>query len=241
MDFIGLNDIKDILTQMTKQGDVYRKGRVTIPHMIIMMDPGNGQTYTTETITDILSTYHLRDFHGLDEYLEYKLDGSKSNLEWVFSDIKDNAIYENYYKGVVSIDVSQLAKVLNEYQMKYFEENIKKVSEHATVILYCSTKLGVKGDKLVERLKDVLHPVRVIPAHIYTNDEYVQIIINNIMDRGIEISNKERMIRKLENIVSAREITSVKDALRLAEELVYHADYSKDIPVLNDDAIKGEL
>ena len=45
-------------------------------------------------IFKILAEYKLREFHGLDEYLEYKPDGSKASIDWMFSDIEDNAIYD---------------------------------------------------------------------------------------------------------------------------------------------------
>ena len=74
-----------VLSDIVRDQEAYRRGRASIPNMIIMMNPGNGQTYTTEAITDILAEYKLREFHGLDEYLEYKPDGSKASIDWMFS------------------------------------------------------------------------------------------------------------------------------------------------------------
>lgn len=233
MRLIGMNAVKSILSEIVKKGDAYKRGKACIPSLIIMMNPGNGQTYITEAITDILSEFELREFHGLDEYLEYKPDGSKESIDWMFSDIEDNAIYDNEYKGVVSVDISQLTGVINQYQVRYFEENIRRVSENATVILYCSTKLGVKGDKLVNRLKEALNNVKVIEPYMFTPKDYAEMIVQNILERGIEVKDEEKIIKVLGEAVSEKDVKCAKDAIRLAEQLVFYADYTMAVPKLS--------
>lgn len=93
----------------------------------------------------MLVSNKLRDFNGLDEYVEYKPEGALSYIKWMFSDIEDNAIYGNEYKGVVSIDVSRLVNYQNEYQVEYFLTHLKRVAKHATLILFCDTTLGKRG------------------------------------------------------------------------------------------------
>lgn len=233
MRLIGMDNVKALLSDIMRDKDAYKRGKASIPNMIIMMDPGNGQTYTTEAITDILSEYKLREFHGLDEYLEYKPDDSKASVDWMFSDIEDNAIYDNGYRGVVSVDVSRLVNVINQHQMKCFEENIRRVAEHSTVIIYCATDLGLKGEKLVNRLKDALDKVKVIDRYDFTPSDYAEMIVQNVLDRGIEVKDEEKIIKVLGDVVSDKEVRCAKDAIRLAEQLVFYADYSKDIPVLS--------
>lgn len=233
MRLIGMNDVKSILSDIVGAGDAYKRGKACVPNMIIMMDPGNGQTYTTEKITDILSEFGLREFHGLDEYLEYKPDDSMASIDWMFSDIEDNAIYDNGYKGVVSVDISQLTSVLNQYQVRYFEKNIRRVAENATIILYCSTKLGVKGEKLVNRLKEALDNVKVIEPYIFTPEDYAEMIVQNILERGIAVKDEEKIIKVLGEVVSEKDVGCVKDAIRLAEQLVFYADYTMAVPTLS--------
>ena len=233
MKLIGMDGVKALLLDIVRNQEAYRRGKASIPNMIIMMNPRNGQTYTTEAITDVLAEYKLREFHGLDEYLEYKPDGSKASVDWMFSDIEDNAIYDNRYKGVVSVDVSKLVNVLNQYQMKCFEENIRRVAECATVIIYCATDLGVKGEKLVNRLRKVLDKVKVIDCYDFTSRDYAEMIVQNVLDRGIEVKDEEKIIKVLGEVVSNKEVSRAQDAIHLAEQLVFYADYSKNIPVLS--------
>lgn len=230
---IGMDPVKKMLSELVKYKEIYRRGNVQIPHMIIQMAPGNGQTYTTEAITDVLSEYKLREFRGLDEYLEYKPDESKTAIEWMFSDIEDNAIYENSYKGVVSVDVSGLVNVMNQYQMKYFEENIEKVAKNATVILYCSPNLGAKGDKLMHRLNEVLDRSKILDLYVFTPEDYAEMIVQNVEDRGIVVKDKKKVTQVLSEIVFEKEIASAKDAVHLAEQLIFYADYTREPPVLS--------
>lgn len=233
MELIGMDDVKALMSDIVRNKEAYKRGKASIPNMIIMKDPGNGQTYTTEAITDILLEYELREFHGLDEYLEYKPDESKASIDWMFSDIEDNAIYDNSYRGVVSVDVSSLVNVLNQYQMKEFEEKIQRVAENATVIVYCSTNLGGKGEKLVKHLKSALNNVKVINSYTFTSKDYANMIIKNILDRGIEVKDKKKIITVLGEVVSDKNVRCAKDAIRLAEQLIFYADYTKNVPVLS--------
>lgn len=231
--FIGMNEIKKEMLNLIKYEDVYKKSNAKIPHFAIMLDSGNGQTYITEVVTDVLVNHELREFHGIDEYLEYKTDGTLSNLKLMFSDIDDNAIYDNAYKGVVAIDVSKIAGVQNEYQMKYLEEQLKKVSETATIVLYYATTLGKRGETLIRRLCDVIGNVRIIKHEEYTAHELAEMVVQNILERGIVVSDEDKVVKVLSEVVAQSEIKSAKAAVMMAEKLVFYADYSKPIPVLN--------
>ena len=117
--------------------------------------------------------------------------------------------------------------------MKCFEENIRSVAEYSTVITYCATGLGVKGEKLVNRLRKVLDKVKVIDCYNFTSRDYAEMIIQNVLDRGIEVKDEEKIIKVLGEVVSNKEVSRAKDAIHLAEQLVFYADYSKKIPVLS--------
>lgn len=230
---IGMHDVRNEMERLVCNTNAYRKGGAKIPNFIINLDPGNGQTFATETITDILVNYKLREFHGLDEYLEYKPDGSLANIKWMFADIEDNAVYDNGYKGVISIDITRLASNQNGYEMKYFEEHLGKVAETATIILYCSTNIGVKGDRLKDRLSKVIGNVKEIEAYEYSSTDFAEMIIQNITERGIEVPDENKVIKVLSEVISIKDVKTAKSAVALAENLVFYADYSKAIPVLN--------
>lgn len=230
---IGMDNIKTEMKMLVDNSNAYKKGGARVPNYIINLDAGNGQTFTTETITDVLVNNRLREFHGLDEYLEYKPDGTMANIKWMFADIADNAVYDNGYKGVVSVDVTKLANVQNGFEMKYFEEHLKEVSETATIIVYCSTSLGNKGIKLKDKIRSMIGNVKEIDICEYTSFDLADMVIQNISERGIDIPDKNKVTKILSDVISKTEVKSAKAAVGLAEKLVFYADYSELVPVLN--------
>lgn len=228
--WIGMNNIKTVLLSFIENKDIYCKGKVSIPNLIIMMDSGNGQTYTTEAIIDVLIQYGLQEFHGLDNYLEYKPECTMNSIEWMFSDIRDNAIYENDYKGVVTVDVSKLSD--DQDYIEYFMNNIQAVARNAMVIFYCPTTLTGKGRKLINLLKENLNNVILIDSYKFTMSDFAEIIMQNILDRGIEIINKEKTFKVICETLADKEVTCVKEAVCLADQLVFWADYTTSIPKL---------
>ncbi len=232
---IGMTNIKMEMNSLLVHSDAYKKGGANVPNYYITMEEGNGQTHVTEAITDLLANHKLREFHGLDEFLEYRTDGTLSNIKWIFADIDDNAVYDNGYKGVVAIDVTKLVNNQNGYEMKYFEEHISLLSKTATIILYCSKTTGLKAEKLRTRLCDVIgnDKVKIIEEYKYSSLEYAQMVICNIEERGIKVPNKNRIIKVLSEVITDKEVKNAKSAVELAEKLVFYADYSGIIPVLD--------
>lgn len=231
LDFYGVDGVMDEMKNILRDKLVYTNRVASLPNFIILLDGGDGQTYITEVITDMLVSNKLRDFNGLDEYVEYKPEGALTYIKWMFSDIEDNAIYGNEYKGVVSIDVSRLVNYQNEYQVEYFLTHLKRVAKHATLILFCDTTLGKKGERLISTLRKTLAKVDVISVEKKSSHDYACIIAQNIIDRGIDIQDKESTVKILENTV-ARDINSVREAIACSEKLAFGADYSVKPPLL---------
>ena len=50
MKLIGMDGVKALLLDIVRNQEAYRRGKASIPNMIIMMNPRNGQTYTTEDV-----------------------------------------------------------------------------------------------------------------------------------------------------------------------------------------------
>ncbi len=230
---VGMTGVKNELASLVDNVDAYTKGGAKVPHFFIYIESGNGQTLATEVITDLLARYKMREFHGLDEFLEYKVDGTLRNLKWIFADIDDNSVYDNGYKGVVAIDISKLVKNLNGYEMKYFEEHLAIVAETATIILFCTKNAGIKGDKLRDKLCELIGNVKIVDEYIYSSNDFAQMITQNILDRGIQIRNLDKAVNVFSKISEAKNVSSAKEAIALAEKIVFYADYSGGIPTID--------
>lgn len=232
---IGMTEAKGVLERIVKNSDAYKKGKAKVPNFFITMEPGDGQTTLTETITDLFENNRLREFHGLDDYKEYKLDGTMQNLKVVFADIRDNAVYENDYKGVVSFDVTRLSNNTSSYEMRYFEENLVKVAETATIIIYCSKQAGSKREKIKERICNLIDNVEVIEEYQYSPNDFAKIVVQKISERGIAISEEKELVETISEVILDKEIKTVKESIALVDSFVFYADYSGKIPVLELD------
>lgn len=236
-DLTGIKSVEKAMQNLLENKEVYMSRTASLPNFIITYE-GYGQTYITEVITDTFSDNNLRDFKAIDEHLEYIVDGSLSYIKWMFSDINDNSVYDNVYKGVVSVDVSKLVNYQNEYQMEYFENNLKKIAKGATIIVFCNTKTGKNGDRLVARMKEVLEKFIEISFDKMSPFDYANLITQDLLNRGVDIQDKDSVIEVLNNTV-AKNICSVKAAIDIVDRLVFCVDYTNNPPILTLNGVKS--
>mgnify|MGYP001056720999 CR=1 FL=1 len=221
MKLVGLEGLKTTMSEIVSKADAYRKGGAQVPHVVMNLTHDNGQSIVADYITSVLYENSLRKFCGLDILLEYRVDGS---LRQIFEDIASNAVYTNEYEGVVAVDISALSEFINEFQVDYFVEHIGYVAQNATVIIYYDVSLGKRMQIIKER---VVNDVHVTP---YSQKEYSEIVVQNILDRGIEVDTGDDLENILCRVVDTYHVTSAKQAVAVAEDLVFYADYSSFTP-----------
>ena len=142
MNIAGHDELKTHLKAIKDNADAYMKCGAKVPNFAMNITKDNGQTHVAEMITMYLHDNNLRKFHAINEMKEYRLDGTMKQIKEVFKDIRCNAVYTNEFEGVIAIDISALAEHVNESQVDYFVEEIKKVAQDATVIIYYDDSLG---------------------------------------------------------------------------------------------------
>ncbi len=227
---IGMESLKSAMSEIVSRADAYRKGKAQVPHVMMNLTQDNGQSITANYITSVLYDHGLRKFGGLDTLLEYRLDGSLSQMKEVFASIASNAVYTNEYEGVVAIDISALSEYANEYQVDYFVEQIGSVAGHATVIIYYDASRGKKMQVIKDKVRRALGNCIDVPVTPYSRKDYSQIVVQNILDRGIEIDRRNDLENVLGRVVDLYNVSNAKQALAVAEELVFCADYSHFTP-----------
>lgn len=229
MKLVGLDELKNQLSEITRKVDVFRKGGAKVPNVVMNLAHENGQSIVAEYFTSVLYDNRLRSFHGLDSLLEYRLDGSLKQIKQIFEDISSNAVYTNEYEGVVAIDISTLSEYINEFQVDYFVEKIGSVSQSATVIIYYDDSLGKRMQLIKERIVEAMGNCIDVSVAPYSVKDYSEIVVQNIMERGIEVDTDE-MEDILCKVVNTYHVTSAKQAVAVAEDLVFCADYSSYTP-----------
>lgn len=238
MKIVGLESLKEEMQNIVKMEKVYQKGGLKIPHFIINMSKNNGQSSVADYIATVLKTHKLRKFCALDMLLEYRLDGTMKDLKQMFEDISANAVYTNDYEGVISIDVSALAEVVNEIQIDYFLKHIQDVARHATMIIFYDAELGKRVEIVKNKICTVLDYCIQIQIHSYSEQEYAKIIVQRMKDLGIEIQRENELEEILCFIVKDKNVSNIKDALAVTDNLIYCADYNSEVPKIDIGKVK---
>ncbi len=241
MKLVGLEDLKNQMSEIVRKADAYKKGGAQVPHVVMNLTHDNGQSIVADYIATVLYENDLRKFCGLDTLLEYRLDGSLRQMKQVFEDIASNAVYTNEYEGVIAVDISSLSEFINEFQVDYFVEHIGMVSQNATVIIYYDASLGKRMQFIKERV------VQAIGNHIdvivspYSQKEYSEIIVQNIRERGIEVESEEELETIICGVFDQYHVTNAKQAVAVAEDLIFCVDYSGFTPKIDTKMVSEHL
>lgn len=227
---IGLTPLCKELDAIKTNGEKYRTAGVKVPHFIMNLKKENGQSFVAKYIAEELYDNGLRSFCGIEMCLEYEIDGSKNQLSNIFEDIRSNAVYTNEYYGVIAFDVSKLSQYLNEYQLEYFLTNLKRVSEFATIIIYCDTDNYSNGSELKNIILSELKNCIDVVLSPYSKEDYAKMVIQNIEDRGIEVETSTKMLKSLGEVINVHGISRARETALMADKLLSYADYSNCVP-----------
>lgn len=145
-------------------------------HFMLELDSEEEQTEIVEYITDFLQENQIGHFGGRESYLEYCLDGSMSQLKWIFGDIAASATYTNEYEGVIAMNIALLASKVREAQMTWFLQAIRQVCKHATLILFVSEAKSRNQDLMVKEIKTVVKNINYFPVEP-CQEEHLQLVI----------------------------------------------------------------
>lgn len=237
MKVVGLDGVKKEMDRIIAQAKAYRKGGAKVPNIVVNISKENGQSYVADYITSVLHEHRLRKFCGLDMILEYRLDGTLKNVKQVFEDISSNAVYTNEYEGVVAIDISALSEYVNESQVDFFVNHIVEVAQSATVIIYYNEALGKRMKIVKDRICKALGNYIAIHVEPYSVREYSEIAMQSIKERGIDIESEEELETILCHVVDDKHVSNAKEAVAVAENLAFCADYSGFIPKIDIDKV----
>lgn len=222
---IGLDAITKHIGSLRNQGD----GGC---NYIIFLDAGNGQTTTTEYICDVFYERRIRHFGGRERYLEYRLDGTMAQLQ-VLTDIRLRRGYTNEFEGVIAIDITGMAKHVNEYQATFFLNAVQELSKHATLVFYAPSAPSHNMITLVKKLRSALDEVEVFLPAPYTADHLTAIIQRMLDDAGIMMENAPDLYTCILDVVRSAGAVSIKDAEKLTRKLTRCADFTCFRPTLN--------
>ena len=124
----GLETVHAEINHICKNAQMYKKCGIKPNNMVINLDNGDGRSTLVEYIMGCFKENGILDFRsGVDDFIEFELDGSLQQMRTVFSQIDAAAVYDNEYKDIIALGVSEIANHPNEVQYTEFISNCKKI------------------------------------------------------------------------------------------------------------------
>jgi len=154
--------VKEIVTAVCsyKETDKTKSNPV---HLLIPLDSGNGRTSITQTITEQYHDYKAINFSSRDLYLEFKLNGTVTNIYETDIAIQECAEYCNQFHGVVAMDIDALLPHLHDTAGSKFFDLILKIKSHCTLIIYTPSHCPQKQiDLMAAKIGVSLQPVPAV-------------------------------------------------------------------------------
>lgn len=221
---IGLDEMVERVQEICSKSNIYRYCNIKTGHYIVNLDAGNGQITLTDYISDAFFENKIRHFGGLDLFLEYKLDGTMAQLQQVFQDISDHAVYMNEFAGVISMDITGLASHINEAQVEVFLSGIGKLQKNATMIFYVPSCMNRNILQLVRKIYAVMDEIEMVQISPYTIWQMAEIVKEEIEEMGVELENTKEVDEATFQSMEKNEVLTAKEAVRLAGKMVREAE-----------------
>lgn len=223
---IGLKEVVNRLETLKRRKHLYQNTNIRPPHFIINLSKSYGRTSLAKYIESIFIFEKLIDSNSsLDHLLEFELDGSYNNLHEIIKEINEKPIYKNEFNGIIAIGIEKLANHINEDQFTYFIESFKKFSNHSSLIFYLNYENNYKEKILIDSLKNEIDNLEVISTSKYTKEDYILIIAQELKENGIEIINDEMILEKIYEQVMVEDLSTIKDALSLSQEIISSVNF----------------
>ena len=241
---VGLTEACQAVEAVCANARLYRMGCKKPANLILPLDPGNGRTTLTEFVTDMYKTHNILGFtSGLDDYVEVTVDGSSTDkIARSFASFQAAAIYENEYRNVAAVDISDVAKYLTGPQLPAFLREAEKLCQTACVLFFVSGDPTPNEEKLVDKLVSHIgqRNIRYIPLSPYTCQDICELTIRSLGDRGISLEEEDSFREGLTALVEKLGLSTARDALDLAEDMLPYAEFLPFSAILTQDAL-GEV
>lgn len=240
---IGLESPCAEIESVCANAHLYKRCGKKPMHLIVPLDSGNGRTTLIEFLTDMYKKHGILSFtSGLDDYVEVTLDGSSTNkIVQAFSSIQEAAIYDNFYRNVAAVIISDVAKYINGPQLQEFLKESKALCDNACVIFFVNSEMTANEEKLVDKLIEHIgkRQIKRIDVAPYSVADLCAVAEKAVTEHGVEIKHYAAFHAALLDVVSTFQIHSVRDVLNLVDNLIEYADFSLFTPAVDDKALSA--
>ena len=227
---IGLFAGVEAVEKVCEMADIYRAIRQKPPHFVLTMEDRESQSVFTKYVAEMYREHGVMDFFELDDFVEFSLDGSFSQLEDVFNDLKGYAVYSNDFQGIVAMDITKLAEHLHETQLNNFLDYVKAAEDTVFLFYISMKKMNRNGANLVHKVVTEIPNTRSIEIAPYTAKELSEMILQMVEESDIIVrkSEKEIIMQMIQMKVEACGLATRGEAKMLARQLMLSAEVSHD-------------
>lgn len=238
----GLDAVHSEIRRICEDAQMYKKCGMKPNHMIINLDNGDGRSTLVEYIMGCFKENGILDFRsGVDDYIEFELDGSLQQMRTVFAQIDAAAVYDNEFNDIIALGVSDIANHLNEVQFTEFISNCKKICDNAFVIFYIHSNPSNAEERLVEKLVSSISNIDRIVVSEYTADNLCDIAVKEIEEHGVDIDDYDSVYTVLQKMFDIYQVRKVKEAVSMAKKLIRFADFTHHSPVISGVTLKAVI
>lgn len=230
---VGLQGPVNCLERLCADRDMYRRFHMALPHLLVALDAGDGRTTFTRFFARNAVQHQLRHFGGMDTFLEFTLTGEMAQMHSVFQQIRDCAVYTNEYEGIIALDIGALANYINEAQVPYFLEQVKRCGACATIVFYIPRTPSRNLSLLVSKLHGCLEDLIDLKTEPYTAEELAQIAVLELEKRGVHIQDARQFHGELTRVMTARQVKTATESCRTVLSVLKWADLSGFTPTVN--------
>jgi len=239
---VGLKEVCKEIEDTCRDYLLYKRAGLHPSHLILPLDSGSGRTTIVQYMADMYKKNKVMDFRcSLDDFLEIVFDGSPKQLCQEFARIDASADYANEYRNIVAMDVSSIAHHPGEIQYDDFLEKSCELCKNACVLFFTGSIPDRDEENLIEDLLKQIDNIKLMSIEPYSKEELAQIAARDLKDRDIEILNEHEFNTALLDIIDLSEITTVKETLKLVENLIRYADFSSFTPLIDGIVIKDKV
>ncbi len=206
-------------------------------HYILNLDKGEGRTTLAEYMSDMYMENGIIPFTGgVDNYLEFCLDGSLASIYSVKNSISNAATWANEYTGIVFADVSKVSAFVGTTYKEYTEfiSVFKNICENATVVFFINSRPTAAENKLVYEICKNIPDVSPVFLKGYSKKDLAEIVKKRIEEKGIRIKGPKAFVRWLCAFLEDAEVSSVKDTDTIVDTIMKNTDYDGIVPYISD-------
>lgn len=241
MKLIGLKSILKEIDDISQKSYIYNTHNIKPANIMIRLDRGNGRTTILDYISDVFKQNKIIEFLDPDSFIEITMDGSAAQFRKSECKVKDAAVYDNNYAGIIGIDCIALATHQTEPQYIDFFNFLKKISKYAFIVIFIPEKITKTEEKFINKIDLHISNIKHINAESYSVYELMSIFKQSMHQHNIHLNGYLGEEEDLCNIISINNITTAKEAYNLVNDIIFFAEISDKKLILGKEQINSYI